>query len=236
MSSPARCGHQQRGSQGLILPRRRYNAWPSFNVNDQGNSGLGGAKSASGSIALTIDAINDPPILSIASPIQTINEDTTRVFSSGNGNLISISDVDAGTGALQVTLTATNGTLTLSRITGLTFSTGDGTADAGMVFTGTLSAINAALAGMSFAPVPTSTASHRQVDVDDQGTPAAARDRQRRGDQRQRHQRSASRSSPAAVIIEHAVDPLHRGGTRFDQRRGRGRQRVQSDAVGGGWN
>jgi hypothetical protein len=142
----------------------------SFTVNDQGNSGLGGAKSTSGSIALTIDAINDPPVLSIASPVQSINEDTTRVFSSGNGNLISISDVDAGSASLQVTLTATDGTLTLSRTTGLTFSAGDGTADAGMMFTGTLSAINAALAGMSFTPDANfNGVASIQIDVDDQG-------------------------------------------------------------------
>jgi hypothetical protein len=49
-----------------------------------------------------------------------------------------------------VTLTATNGTLTLSGTTGLSFSAGDGTADATMTFTGTLASINAALAGMSF--------------------------------------------------------------------------------------
>jgi hypothetical protein len=48
---------------------------------------------------------------------------------------------------VQVTLTATNGTLTLSGTTGLSFSGGDGTADASMTFTGTITNINAALAG-----------------------------------------------------------------------------------------
>jgi hypothetical protein len=47
---------------------------------------------------------------------------------------------------------ASTGTLTLTTLAGLTFSTGDGTADASMVFTGTLSAINAALATASFVP------------------------------------------------------------------------------------
>src|SRR5205823_13686296 len=72
------------------------------------------------------------------------------VFSSGNGNLISISDIDAGASSVQVTLTATNGTLTLSGLSGLSFTVGDGTADATMTFTGTVANINAALAGMSF--------------------------------------------------------------------------------------
>ena len=62
--------------------------------------------------------------------------------------------------AIQVTLTATNGTLTLSATTGLSFSfsdgngtgAGDGTADATMTFRGTLVDVNAALNGMSFTP------------------------------------------------------------------------------------
>ena len=46
---------------------------------------------------------------------QSTNEDTSLVFNAGNGNLISIADLDAGAGAVQVTLTATNGAITLSR-------------------------------------------------------------------------------------------------------------------------
>ena len=83
---------------------------------------------------------------------QTVNEDATLTFSSGNGNLISIADVDAASGLMQITLGVSHGVLTLSGTTGLTFSTGDGTADAAMVFTGTLTDINTALAGLSYAP------------------------------------------------------------------------------------
>ena len=50
-----------------------------------------------------------------------------------------------------MTLAATNGTLTLATLAGLTFSGGsDGTADATMTFTGTLANINTALATASF--------------------------------------------------------------------------------------
>ncbi len=83
---------------------------------------------------------------------QTTNENTALVFSSGNGNAISISDADAGTAQVRVTLAATNGTLTLAGTIGLAFSTGDGTADATMTFTGTISNINAALNGLSYTP------------------------------------------------------------------------------------
>src|SRR4029450_10918742 len=81
---------------------------------------------------------------------------TAKVFSSGNGNQISVADVDAGASQIQVTLNATNGTLTLSTITGLNFGcggcSGDGTADASMTFQGTLTNVNNALNGMSFNP------------------------------------------------------------------------------------
>ena len=47
-------------------------------------------------------------------------------------------------------LTSTNGSVTLATLAGLTFSSGDGTADSSMTFTGTIAAINAALDGASF--------------------------------------------------------------------------------------
>jgi hypothetical protein len=83
---------------------------------------------------------------------QSTNEDTALVFSAGNGNAISIADLDAGGSPVQVVLTGTNGAITLAGIAGLTFSVGDGTADAAMTFSGSVGAINAALNGLSFMP------------------------------------------------------------------------------------
>ncbi|MFO0974947.1 MAG: GEVED domain-containing protein [Planctomycetaceae bacterium] len=102
---------------------------------------------------LLTDGINDAPVNSVPL-VQTTAEDTTKVFSVANGNLISVSDADVwlGTNTLRVTLVSTNGVMSLSRVTGLTFTAGDGTADATMTFTGTVDFINAALAGMSFIP------------------------------------------------------------------------------------
>ena len=60
-----------------------------------------------------------------------------------------MADQDAGN--LTVTLTATNGTLTMTTLTGLTFSAGDGTADTTMTFSGTQTAINTALGTLSYA-------------------------------------------------------------------------------------
>jgi VCBS repeat-containing protein len=77
---------------------------------------------------------------------------TAKTFSSAGGNLISIADADAASSAVRVQLTATNGSITLSGTAGLTFTVGDGTADPTMTFTGTVTTINARLAGMTFTP------------------------------------------------------------------------------------
>ncbi|MFO0941658.1 MAG: LamG-like jellyroll fold domain-containing protein, partial [Pirellulales bacterium] len=96
-------------------------------------------------------AVNINPVNTVPST-QTFNEDVTLTFSSGNGNLISIADADAGASSNQVTLSVSQGTLTLSGTTGLTFVAGDGTADSTMTFRGTAANINAALSGMSYTP------------------------------------------------------------------------------------
>jgi hypothetical protein len=109
-------------------------------------------------------AFNAAPVIGApASAVTPIS--TPRVF-----NNISIADADAGSGELEVSLAVTNGTLTLSGTTGLTFSAGDGTADASMTFTGTLTDLNAALNGLSFTPTAAYTgAASLQIDADDQG-------------------------------------------------------------------
>ncbi|WKY30959.1 DUF4347 domain-containing protein [Pseudomonas donghuensis] len=120
---------------------------------DPGNSGTGSSEASSTTLTLAVTAINDAPLNAVPGT-QSFAQDSVLVFSTGNGNLISISDVDAGGGALQVTLVATNGLITLSTTTGLSFTSGDGTADTTMVFTGSLASINAALNGLSFTPTP----------------------------------------------------------------------------------
>ena len=104
-------------------------------------------------IVLT-DGVNDPPENRVPGS-QTTPEDVSLVFNATNGNVISIFDQDAhlGTNVLTVTLTATDGTLTLGTIPAtLTFSVGDGTDDATMEFTGKLQDLNAALLGLIFTP------------------------------------------------------------------------------------
>ncbi|QPG62359.1 DUF4347 domain-containing protein [Pseudomonas sp. BIGb0427] len=120
--------------------------------NDGGNTGSGGAQLTQRVVTLAIGAVNDAPVNQVPSS-QNVLQDGSLTFNNGNGNLISISDVDAGSAALQVTLTASNGLLTLSSLSGLVFTVGSGTGDASMTFTGSQSDINAALNGLVFSPV-----------------------------------------------------------------------------------
>ncbi|MCS6853054.1 MAG: FG-GAP-like repeat-containing protein, partial [Gemmataceae bacterium] len=123
----------------------------SLQTNDMGNFGVGGAQTDSDTVTINVQAVNDAPVNTVPGS-QTVFKDTTLVFSTGAGNSISVADVDAGSNPVQVTLTVSAGDLTLGSTAGLSFSTGDGTADPTMTFSGTLSAVNAALQNLTFTP------------------------------------------------------------------------------------
>ncbi|MEP6262889.1 MAG: Ig-like domain-containing protein [Gillisia sp.] len=123
----------------------------SITINDNGNTGSGGDLTDQVNVTLNVTAVNDPPVNIIPGSQQT-DQNVAVVFSSGNGNPISVSDVDAGGGTLRVTLTAGNGSITLSDITGLSFIVGTGSNDSSMTFEGSIVEINAALSGLIFSP------------------------------------------------------------------------------------
>ncbi len=119
----------------------------------------------------TVNAQNDAPTL-VLPGLQSTSEDVEIVF-AGNER-IAVVDVDENGGTIEVSLSAANGRLSLSRTTGLTFTTGDGDNDGSMVFTGTLAAINAALDGLRFGPTPdTSGVTAVSIVVDDGGNTGA---------------------------------------------------------------
>lgn len=112
---------------------------------------------------------NRPPVNTVPGA-QSVAENGALTFSAADGNPISVADADAGNAPVQLTLTATGGTLTLNGTSGLSFTTGDGTSDATMTFTGSLVKVNDALGGMVFAPTPGfSGAASVQVTSNDQG-------------------------------------------------------------------
>ncbi len=120
---------------------------------DPGLSGTGSSEADVTTVTLVVSAVNDAPVNSLPASA-TVDQDAVLVFSGGNGNLISLSDVDAGGGTVRVTLTASNGLLTLSGTSGLSFLVGSGAGDGTVTFEGSITDINNALNGLSFTPTP----------------------------------------------------------------------------------
>lgn len=119
-------------------------------VNDLGNgsSTVGqNPLTATNNVTINVSNINEAPIVTNPTTV-TATEDTA--FSFTGANLISFNDPDDFGSSSEVTLSVTNGALTLGTLTGLTFSTGDGTNDSSLTFRGTESALNSALASLSY--------------------------------------------------------------------------------------
>jgi uncharacterized delta-60 repeat protein len=154
-------------------PAANFNGTAGLQIltNDQGSTGTGGAQSDTDTVSITVNAVNDAPVNTVPAA-QSTNEDVALAFSSANSNQISIADADAGSNPVRVTLTVTNGTLTLASLGGISFAggTGDGTDDPLMSFTGTVASINVALNGMSFKPsADFNGAASLQIVTNDQG-------------------------------------------------------------------
>ena len=101
-------------------------------------------------VRITVANVNDAPTHTLPGA-QTLNEDSSFTFNTANSSLITVADVDNDS-LTDYTLSVTQGTLTLSQTTGLTFDAGDGTADATISFSGTIANINAALDGLLYTP------------------------------------------------------------------------------------
>ncbi|HYH07456.1 MAG TPA: cadherin domain-containing protein [Thermoanaerobaculia bacterium] len=115
-------------------------------------------------ITVTVTNVNEAPVNTVPAGAQATPEDTNLVFPG----TISVSDPD-GDVTVQVTLTATKGTLSTNGVTGLAFTTGDGTDDPTLVFTGTTTDVNARLNGLTFKPAQ-NYYSNDLSDTDDPGT------------------------------------------------------------------
>ena len=146
-------------------------------VNDLNNGaegvGVTGNNTRTGTFIIRISNVNEPP--AVTAPVSlTVNEDSSNNLVAG----VSFTDSDDFGALERVTLNlgaSPKGTITLNTITGLTFTTGDGTDDTLMVFTGTKAAINNALATLRFTPttnrntVGVANAQPLTITVDDQG-------------------------------------------------------------------
>jgi len=127
-------------------PATRYSGSDSLAVSltDAGDS-----LSVSKSVALTINGLAPPSIGAPATASVVLNG--SLVFSSANGNPISVSDTAAGGSSDSLTLGVTNGTLTLSTTTGLTFTAGTN-GSSSFTVSGTMTNLNAALSGLTYQP------------------------------------------------------------------------------------
>ncbi|MCU4176764.1 tandem-95 repeat protein [Carboxylicivirga sp. N1Y90] len=127
-----------------FTPVANYNGAANVNYTILDNSG---AISNVATVYINVVAQNDAPV--VTNPVNVITaEDTPYTFTGAF--LISVADVDGDD--QTVTVTVTNGVASLSQITNLAFTTGDGDADATMVFSGTLGDINAALNNIVYTP------------------------------------------------------------------------------------
>jgi hypothetical protein len=91
-----------------------------------------------------------PPSLNVPTS-QKMTNSAPLVFSTAEGNAISITDPGVGTNPVQVSLSVSHGTLSLANTAGLTFGTGTGTGNTTMTFTGNMTAVANALNGLSYS-------------------------------------------------------------------------------------
>gem|GEM_PF-4930801 len=105
----------------------------------------GGADALAGvdNFQITAPSGNQTPVNTVPGA-QTANLNSPLAFNTANGNLISIADDSA---ALTLTLTSTNGNLTLSSLTGLT---GGGNGTNSLSYAGTAIDLNNALQGLTY--------------------------------------------------------------------------------------
>ena len=129
-------------------PDANFNGVDSFTVSvtdDDGNV-------ETHEVSLSVAAVNDVPVNAVPGT-QTVDEDQGLVFSSANGNAITVSDSAdtdvGGTDSLNTTLIVTAGVLSITPGSGA-LATGDGTASVSLQ--GTAAQINAALAGLTYTP------------------------------------------------------------------------------------
>ena len=118
--------------------------------------------------------VNDPPVNSVPGSQETFIN-TPLAFTDYRENLISISDPDAGNLEVDMTLSSTNGVVTLVNrnlvSSGLTYLSGDGLEDTTVTVRGKITEINTALSWVAFTLTAgyTGTAGRITVTTNDLG-------------------------------------------------------------------
>jgi hypothetical protein len=134
------------GETGLkFTPTANSTATGSFAVQASKTNAAGGL---GGTTAVANVTVKGVPVLSLPGPLTT-NEDQPIVL---DNNAISVSDPGASNATVTVSLSATGGAVSLVPNEFVTINSGTGSNDAAVSFTGSISAVNLALDGMTFTP------------------------------------------------------------------------------------
>jgi hypothetical protein len=134
----------------VFTPEENYNGVVTVEVSisDIGGNGSGGILADTAEFLVTIASINDGP--EISSPGAQSDDEDNEFSIYG----LSVSDIDGieSTNEVQITISSDNGKLSLypDSVSDLIFSTGDGTLDSEIIFSGIIPDVNAALNGFSF--------------------------------------------------------------------------------------
>ena len=139
--------------EGLVYtPDPNYNGDDTLalSLNDLGLTGSGGTLTVAGNVILTLNSINDAPVISFPNP-PTIDEDTIYTFSTALTNGISLADVDIDASPMTIALSVNDGTLKLGSTADILFNAGIDESST-MTLQGTLSSLNTALDGIIFTP------------------------------------------------------------------------------------
>ncbi len=123
-----------------------------FQVQDDGGTTNGGVDldQSANTFTINVSAVNDAPVNSVPVP-QSVNEDGSLVLSYAFGNAIQVADIDAGSGEVSVTLSVAHGILTVSVVSGISFTGSNGSAS--FTISGTVAAVNQALGdGLTYEP------------------------------------------------------------------------------------
>src|SRR5262249_37460198 len=92
-----------------------FEATPVFTLTVQVTDNGSPTLSRTATITINLENVNEAPVNSVPSALQTVAKNSALTLSRATGNAISVSDPDTSTAVIQVSLTALHGKLTLAR-------------------------------------------------------------------------------------------------------------------------
>nr|CRH05300.1 protein of unknown function [Candidatus Magnetococcus massalia] len=120
-----------------------------YQVQERDSSGQGSGTASEATVTITVVGVNDAPVVSVANSSLSVTEDQSLAIDG-----LTISDVDeigqSGTRSMQVTLTTSQGMLTIGESSHILITSGTNGSSDSLEFYGTIENVNAALASLSY--------------------------------------------------------------------------------------